>query len=249
MEKKEPIIFEKTFHLGTAECDVVGKWKLSDLMDSLQNTANEQSHALKIWHSDLTDMNLSWVLYKTELVIEQYPFLGETVYIQTFMKGPKSIFCPRYYYVKNRENQIIARAGSLLVLMDRTTRKAVSPESKGIHIPDADGVEPSLKISMGRKQLSGQKSIEKYTPQYSDIDVNGHVNNARYADWLCNSLGIDTLRENEIIYASFRYISEVRPEDKVDNTLTRNDNLFRFESSAEGNCLFEVCGELRPRIV
>lgn len=31
-------------------------------------------------------------------------------------------------------------------------------------------------------------------PQYSDFDVNGHVNNTKYLAWLCDALGFDALR-------------------------------------------------------
>ncbi|MBQ4231185.1 MAG: hypothetical protein II671_06505, partial [Salinivirgaceae bacterium] len=49
----------------------------------------------------------------------------------------------------------------------------------------------------------------EHVPLYSEIDVNGHVNNARYADWLCNCLGVERLRRFEIWTASIEYRHEI----------------------------------------
>ena len=43
---------------------------------------------------------------------------------------------------------------------------------------------------------------------YSDTDVNGHVNNARYADWLCDALGLETMREYRVKTMRLSYAAE-----------------------------------------
>ena len=43
----------------------------------------------------------------------------------------------------------------------------------------------------------GEEFVTQYRPVYTDLDVNGHMNNTRYADLLCNALGIDLMKEFE----------------------------------------------------
>ncbi len=241
--------FEKRFHLGTSECDINGQWMLRSLLEMAQNTANEHSAALHLWHDDLIEQDLSWVLFKTDLYVDRYPRLGECVTVRTFTKGARSMFCPRYYLVTDARGALIARIGSLLMLMDRTTRKAVSPAERGIVLPDAEEEVPPVKISMGVKSLSGEEKRFRYQPQYADIDINGHVNNVRYADWLCNRLGIEIMRQYEISFAAIDYRHEVVPEIPMEMILTRSDDAFQFSGNAEDRQLFSIYGQLRARSV
>ena len=43
------------------------------------------------------------------------------------------------------------------------------------------------------KSPEGVKELEKRIMRYSDTDINGHVNNTRYADFACDALRMDKL--------------------------------------------------------
>lgn len=47
----------------------------------VQNTANEHSKAMQLWHLDIADKDVSWVIFRTELSVEIYPVLGEEIRI------------------------------------------------------------------------------------------------------------------------------------------------------------------------
>lgn len=65
-------------------------------------------------------------------------------------------------------------------------------------------------------------------PQYSDFDVNGHVNNTKYIAWLCDALGFDALRGAYIGDLVAGYEKEIRGHDPLRVTLARNDDAFSF---------------------
>jgi len=62
-------------------------------------------------------------------------------------------------------------------------------------------------------------------PRYTDIDVNGHENNIKYADWPCNSFGIDAMKQSEIAFASFDFQHEVVPNLILENALIVDGDL------------------------
>lgn len=49
---------------------------------------------------------------------------------------------------------------------------------------------------------------------YSDTDVNGHVNNTRYADFACDAVELDRLPENQFLTEmQIGYLAECRRGD------------------------------------
>ena len=67
--------------------------------------------------------------------------------------------------------------------MDMNERKAVSNPFVLERLPlEAKGV--SVRVAGAVRPVGGNVSVRSMTPQYTDFDLNGHVNNASYADWL-----------------------------------------------------------------
>ena len=46
------------------------------------------------------------------------------------------------------------------------------------------------------------------TVNFSDLDVNGHMNNTRYLDWLCDLIPADFHREHPVKAVTICYMSE-----------------------------------------
>ena len=76
--------------------DLNGIWKLSAFFEITQETANEHCRALRVGRDDLAEKDLTWVLFKTDIAVERYPRLGETVTVETFTKKRFMHFLPRY---------------------------------------------------------------------------------------------------------------------------------------------------------
>ena len=65
-----------------------------------------------------------------------------------------------------------------------------------------------------------------YQVRYFDIDYNGHVNNARYFDWMLDTLDHDFLQKHQIVEIRMNYEHEVRPQTVVNSlaiTLENNE--------------------------
>ena len=61
------------------------------------------------------------------------------------------------------------------------------------------------------------KLLERRKMHYSDTDVNGHVNNTRYADFACDAVELDRLPENQFLTEmQIGYLAECRPGEILD---------------------------------
>ena len=113
----------------------------------------------------------------------------------------------------------------------------------GAMIPTPDR-EPAFTRFSSPPLIETGKRVFFAEPQYSDLDVNGHVNNTRYADWLCDALGTETLEKHPLERFVIHYDSEIRPGQPVELRLQRADLKFRMIGIHDGRTAFSVGGTL-----
>ena len=92
---------------------------------------------------------------------------------------------------------------------------------------------------------NGRDTEILYHPCYTDLDANGHMNNARYADVLCNCLGVDMLRRHQVESITVNYFAEVLPEHQLCLTLSQNKPQIRLAGTCEGKVAFEIGCRMR----
>ena len=95
------------------------------------------------------------------------------------------------------------------VLMDRDSRKvhAVEPEIVAPYLSEFD-----KKLIRGPKYANLEDPISKdYHVRFYDLDMNGHVNNSKYLDWIFEIMGADFLTKYIPKKINLKYVKEVRP--------------------------------------
>ncbi len=239
--------YSETLLLRTCNCDLNGKWKLSDMLAFMQEGSGMHSFLLGCGRDTMLAENIVWVLSRTELVIDRYPAVGETIRMETFPTNNKRWFFPRSFIMYDEQDQMIAKANTLWLLMDVVERKMASPEAALQYLPDNSDLEAPLPFPGNIAVVEGQAKVSHRAPVYSDIDVNQHVNNTRYADWLCDTLGIDTMKAKEVARLLIHYTHEIRPEQGMELALTVNGDSFRLSGEHEGEKHFDMGGVLRAR--
>ena len=80
--------------------------------------------------------------------------------------------------------------------------------------------------------------------RYCDVDVNGHVNNTRAGDWICDMLGPERLKGRPIRHLVINYSREITGGDPVDLSLTLRDDRFSMACRRDGDLLLCCGGEL-----
>ena len=240
--------YRESFILRTMDCDVNGVWRLSCILEAMQETAGIHMVQLGYGQQAMREKGIAWVLLRNALNMERYPLLGERVSVETFHTEPRHRLFPRYCIIRDAKEQIIGRASSLWVLMDLRTRHSISANSLNIQLPDNSDLEPPMALPSNIPPVeNGSKREMVYQPVYTDLDVNGHVNNVRYADGLCNLLGVDVMRRYEIASIVLHYYAEVQPEQRLHLTLRQNNERGRLLGMSDTTAMFEIGYRLAPR--
>ena len=142
---------------------------------------------------------------------------------------------------------MVGKAGTLWLLLDLSTRRMLPPGDVGKLIPDNKDLSIPMNLPATVGNLQGEEFVTTCRPVYTDLDVNGHVNNARYADWLCNALGISLMTEYEPERIILNYNHEVLPEHVVTLRRILKGNEYRLSGIVNDASAFEIGGTLRKR--
>ncbi len=233
--------------LKTRDCDMTAAWRPSAVLEAMQETAEVHSCMLGAGWKALRNLNLAWVITRLEMEMDRYPAVGERVSVETWHRPVRRWFFPRYFMIRDSRDREIGRAASLWVLLDLRTRQMARPDQVAALMPDNTDLPAPLGLPAPVTEVSGTLQVGSYTPLYTDMDANGHVNNCRYADWACNALGLQALTDWELSRFQISFNSEVRPGEALRTELKRLDDRFSFCClDGEKRCV-EVGGSLRPR--
>jgi len=239
--------YDETFCLRPRDCDLNEKWRPSAILETMQDAAGAHSKLLGCGRDELVKQDIVWVLSRLELHMDRYPAVGEQITVHTFPTPTRICFFPRYYIFTDAHGEMIGKAGSLWLLLDVNTRRMLPPGEVGKLIPDNKNLSVPMNLPATVGSLQGEEFVSEYRPVYTDLDVNGHVNNTRYADWLCNSLGIDLMKEYEPEHIILNYNHEVLPGHVITLRRIMKDDEYRLSGKVNDSIAFEIGGTLRRR--
>ena len=237
--------YERKHRLCTADVDRNGEWRASAIFIDMQEAGGEHSERNGLGMRALRERDLAWVLSRVWLKLERVPVLGDEVTVRTWPGAPRHFFCPRYYafFV---EGEQVGAASTLYVQLNLTTRAMAKP-----WLSDGDwlncDVPPSLALPGNLPRFDEPADASERTARYADLDVNGHVNNARYLDWYCDCFGDAFHRQNRLREALVHYNREVLPDERVTLALQKHGDACLLQGTAEGASCFGVYGVWEAR--
>jgi len=232
------------FRVASYQTDLSARMKPSAILEIMQEMAGAHAEMLDVGRSKLLPMNLAWVLTRVEVRMERYPVSGEIITVETFPMPNRRVFFPRYFIFRNAKGEQIGCAGSLWVVLDITTRKMGNPAEIAAMMPDNRDLTAPMGMPATVEEIEGDGALVNRLPVYTDLDVNGHVNNTRYLDWCCNALGIETMRDHAMKNFAVNYNQEILPGQEVRTVLHREGGRFSFSGFEGAVRHFDVGGTL-----
>ena len=239
-------IYREKVPVRAAECDYMGRMRLSALFIAMQEGAEKSAESLGVGRRALWTRNLFFALSRVRVEVMQPPKLGQTVVHETWPGVPNHFFYPRYHRFLLDDGTPLAAAASLWVTMDRNDRRIVTPAAACLAFPDTSAIAPPCPLPGRPKEPSGETGVFESAPQYEDLDINGHVNNARYISWLCNALGAENFEIGYIRTLTAGYEKEIRKAKRISHVIQSEGAVFSYRVTDEtGAKCFSASGEMR----
>ena len=213
--------------------DMNGHIKLPDVILLSLQVSGMQSIELGV--SDkaiLEDYNLVWIITEYDIEVVRLPRFAEEITIETEALSYNRLFCYRRFTIYDEAGQEIIRMLATFVLMDRDSRKvrAVEPEIVAPYQSDFD-----KKLIRGPKYANLEEPVSKdYHVRFYDLDMNGHVNNSKYLDWIFEVMGADFLTQYIPKKINLKYVKEVRPGGVITSAVERTGLESKHEITSDG---------------
>lgn len=207
-------LHSKTYEISPVATDCFGRLKASHLLRFLQEVAGEHSALLGADRSDLIQKGLFWAVIRHRVQVTRLPRAGETIRIETWPMPTTRTAFPRSTICYDESGSECFRCISLWVLMDEKTRVMVLPGKSGVEVTGLlRGCELAVPGSMIPREMT---ELTRRTVRYTDLDINGHMNNCRYLDWIDDLLPSAFHEHHRIREFSLCYLSEIRESETLD---------------------------------
>lgn len=205
-------LYKKDYKVEVEHIDFKNQLKLSSLFTYCQDIAGLHSENLNMGREVLYNKyGIIWVLVRVRVDVLKYPKWKDTITIETWAQNPTRLGFDRDFLVKDKQGQVVARAVSTWVLIDMETRKLKSPKSIDISYPPIIE-ERAIDCKLGGLKGSGQLELVYKRPvRYSDIDINKHLNNAKYLDLIMDSFSLKEHEDYLVKSLEINYSKEALP--------------------------------------
>ena len=159
-----------------SEVDSDARLTLDGIINYMQDCTNFQSEDLGVGLDFHKERQIAWILNSWQIVIDEYPRMGENIIIGTQSSGYEKMFGHRNFLITKEDGSRVAIANSLWVLMDLKKNRPmiVTPE-----IGDVYGTHEPLEMDYAPRKIKvpeGGVKGREFVVQESQLDTNHHVN-------------------------------------------------------------------------
>ena len=229
------------------EVDSAKRLKPVSFMDMAQEMAYQAASAMHFGYDELIAKGMAWVLSRMHFRFLKAPHWGDDVLIKTWHRGAFGPFFVRDFEVVDGSGRRLIEATSSWVVIDVESRRMARPEDV---LPSEDTACHDFAIEVPSAKVMMPRGIEPefvmtHRVAYSDIDLVGHTNNARYIAWAMDCMecpgGEINVDEVEVIFHH-----ESRPGDMIDLYRHVDGKTTYVEGRCDGTQTF--CAKLRTAL-
>jgi acyl-ACP thioesterase len=208
-------VWEDEIRVTSYDVDCTGQLRLSSLFNYFQDTAGKHATHLGAGYEILKSLGLFWVLSRARVRIHRLPVWEDIVRLTTWPKGVDGVLFLRDFQLVSDQHGSLVDGSTGLLLLDFKTYKP--------HLPDAlpESIPPNTRGHALEEPLRKLKPFDNLTLAYerralaTDLDVNHHVNNARYIDWLMDCYAPEETASRTVRTMQVNYVGETTFGDTV----------------------------------
>lgn len=221
-------VYTADFQVSTLHVDCFGRCKPSSLLRFTQDAAEGHCHYLGTDWDTMASKRYFWAVIRQRIQVTRYPKAGETVTVKTWPMPTTRVAYPRAAEGFDAEGNSLFKVISIWVIVDMDSRTMVLPGKSGVDVAGTTlGTELKAPggLPAGTFTHSGARTVS-----FSDLDMNGHMNNARYLDWVCDLLPSSFHKDHPLQAATVCYMTEALEGQQLQLSWS-GEEVFRVDGS------------------
>lgn len=201
------------------DIDMSGTLKPASFLNYAQEAANIHADYLGVGFDAMHTTRKAWVLSKIHVIFHKLPKWRENINVQSWHKGANGYQYFRDFVVfdaEGKEKLISATTSWLVIDIDtrRLSKYAELAEDEGRCISEDVIAAQPPKVIMP-KDVEPQLAMT-HAVCYSDLDMNGHVNNVKYTEWSMNAIELEVTNNHRLKELVVNFNSEIKAGDVVE---------------------------------
>ena len=244
------MIFERKYPVNIFNTDLTGRLSPGSLFSFFEDLAGRHAAELGWGRNNLMADGFFWALSRMVVRIEALPMAWDEITLRTWPRGTETIFALRDLEMYDAAGKRLAGASSSWVIVDYNTRKAQRPDKAlstlNVRFPEERALETNARRISSLPE--GDHEVIRLRVNLDDIDVNRHVNNARYVHWVANCYDPEFINQHTPDTIEVNYLLEGHLGEMINITTGRpgDDNTSFIHSITRENDGAELC-RLRMR--
>lgn len=224
-------------------CDFSKRLFIGHLGNHLLNAADFHSNDRDFGMNYLNPIHKTWVLSRLAIEMESMPVAYEKFDVETWVESAMRYFTNRDFRISSPDDKIVYGYGrSIWAMIDTQTRQPQNiMEIRNGEIEkyiDKDKECPIAPLSRVKMNKDAQL-VRSIDTNYSDVDVNGHINSVKYIEHVLDIFSLDWYKSHRIKRFDIAYVAESYCGDKLNfYKETVDDNTFHIritKTNSEAN--------------
>lgn len=222
--------------------DFTSKARLTSICRLFQESAWRHASDANLGYHDLLKNNHVWVLYKLKLEINEFPEWIDKINLTTWAKKTDRLFAYRDFEIRKADNEskILIKGTSKWLIIDLKNKRPQKMDAYASSMP----LNKKEAISENNEKVPVYNEFDSSETRkvvYSDIDINHHVNNVKYIEWILDMYSLEHLKNSHLIKFEIDYKHEAEFGEEIElKAKYKNDNHSFLASNEEGKEIFRA---------
>jgi len=211
----EPNIWKETYQIRSYEVDCHHRLSVLSIFNFMQEAASRHAEALGVSIQQLLSENYTWLLSRLKIKIASFPSWKDQIRVSTWPSGAQRLFALRDFELKNNNDQAVAAAVSAWLVLDVKKRRPVriGPFVERLRPLEGEHILPDILDKL--PGLEFRTYEKRFVVRYRDLDINQHVNNVSFVEWLVESIPSGTLNASVLTELEINFLAEAFYEDHI----------------------------------
>ncbi len=230
--------------ITSRDCGTYNQCRPSSVLGILQDSATIAAEKLGVGHYNTVHHHQAvWMVARLWCQLSTPLYYGDTITIETWHRGGKGVTLYRDFEIY-RNGILVGEGLAMWVLYGLESHTMLRMSVLG-ELDETSGGERCKTRTL--KKLKAPKEVEEKgqrTFHYSDLDINGHVNNVKYVDVICDALDLEELEGTQFVSSvQVDYHGQCFPKEQVSLMVGhREEEAFVAGVDQEGSNRF--CGSV-----
>ncbi len=200
----------------------------------MQDSASRHAEMLGVGHAALEKHDLTFMLSRLAIRLHNAaPQGGEAFTLETWPRSVERLLTTRDFIGRNNRGEVFLQASTSWLIVNTQKMKIVRPGGllEHLELHRAAAMERGLPEPTWLEEAL--YSDERHV-RFSDLDINQHVNNTRYTDWICDALAVSVGTQFRVLELAVSFISQLRHGESVKiSVASLDDDSFVVQGKTE----------------